>query len=771
MVHRSSALLGALAAVLSAAPAASQQIEEIVVTAQKRTESAQDVPIAIAAISSETLAANRVDNIYNLQAVVPSLQIQAVDPPGQGTAFALRGLGNSVFNMGFDPAVATFVDGVYRSRSGLVASTDFVDLERVEVLKGPQGTLFGKNTTAGVVHLISKKPDFDAVSGMFEVGIEEYSRTRVKASLNLPASDTFALRFSGSYAQGDGWMKLINSSQELHDLDRWSAKVQLLFKPSEDFSLHVIADYAKLSENCCWAERLVNDPRTAATNGPIAAMAGSGIVSPPDLDNRTAESNFGPIFDAKDWGLMAELNWDFGAATLTSITAHREYEDSARKDNDFSGVDILRSNQNLPGVLLTSEELRLAGETERVNWLVGAYYSKENIELTNEFIWASQVNQLQIFGPLLLPGRAFFHYFQQEIKSTAGFGHLEFKATDQLTLSAGVRWSEDKKDGSMVSNHPMGPILPFTSLPLAVVFDYDTSIKDSEPTYTASAKYDFNNDTMAFLTYSRGYKSGGISMTRDAAGSAIFFGSPVTGCPAGSVPIGGPLCGGSPQNPTFKPEKADHIELGLKSDLLDRRLRFNASVWFTDFEDLQYQTLRAADGAFAVVNIAGAKSNGIELETTWAATESFTLSASLQYLDAKFDDKVPALTPGNPALGGQRLPFSSEFTGNLGFDYRRPLSGDWNLGLNGNVFFRGKYFNFTEPAPNLVQKGYELLNLRVGVSNDRWDLSAWCRNCADEAYTWSNFAIPFDGTLLGHTTRWSHPAEPRVWGVTAAYKF
>ena len=771
MANRLNVLMACATALLVAAPVQGEELDEIVVTAQKREQSVQDVPISIAAVSAETLAENKVDNIYNLQAVVPALQIQAVDPPGQGTAFALRGLGNSVFNMGFDPAVATFVDGVSRSRSGLVASTDFVDLARVEVLKGPQGTLFGKNTTAGVVHLISAKPNFDGVSGMFEVGVEEYSRTRFKGSLNLPASETLAFRVAASYAKGDGWMKLVNSSGELHDLDRWALKAQMLVKPNDDLSVHVIADYAKLSENCCWAQRLENDPRTVATNGPIAALVGSGIVATPDLGNKIAESNFGPIFDAKDWGISAEVTWDLGGATLTSVTAHREYEDTAQKDNDFSGVDILRSNQNLPGVLLTSQELRLAGQTEKVNWLVGAYYSKEKIELVNEFIWGSQVGRLQIFGPLLAPGRAFFHFFKQEIESTAAFGSLEFKTTEQLTLSAGVRWSEDKKDGSLSSIHPAGAVLPFASLPLAVVYDYNMSVSDSEPTYTASAKYDFSDDTMAFATYSRGYKSGGISMTRDAAGSALFFGSPVTGCPPGSVPVGGPLCRGAVQSPTFRPETADHVEIGLKSDLLDRRLRLNAAVWMTDFTDLQYQTLRPADGAFAVVNISGAKSNGAELETTWIASESLSVNASLQYLDTQFDDSVPALTPGRPALGGQALPFASEFSGNIGLSYSRPLSGDWKLGLSGNVFFRGKYFNSTDPGPDRVQRGYELLNLRVAISNDNWDLSAWCRNCADEAYTWSNFAIPFDGTLLGHSTRWAHPAEPRVWGVTAAFKF
>jgi iron complex outermembrane receptor protein len=770
-IHRSCLLVGAIAAVLGAAAAQAQELSEIVVTATKREQGAQDVPISIAAVGAESLAANRIDNVYNLQAVVPGLQVQAVDPPGQGTAFALRGLGNSVFNMGFDPAVATFVDGVYRSRSGLVASTDFVDLERVEVLKGPQGTLFGKNTTAGVVHLISKKPTFDGVNGMIEAGYEDYSRVRLKGTINLPASDTLAFRLSGSYANGDGWMKLINSSRELHDLNRWSLKGQMLFKPNDDVSFHLVADYSKLEENCCWAMRLVNDPRTGSVNGPIAGAAGSGIVDPPDLDGKTAESNFGPDFEAKDYGVMGELNWNLGGATLTSITALRKYKDTAAKDNDFSGVDILRSNQNLPKVKLFSEELRLAGSTDRFNWLVGAFFSKETIEVTNEFIWGSQVNQLQIFGPLLGPGRAFLHEFEQDVKSYAAFANVDFKVTDRFTLSAGFRYSEDKKDGSMVSNHPPGAVLPFASLPLAVVYDYDVSRKDSEPTWTVNAKFDFTDDVMGFVTYSRGYKSGGISMTRDAAGSALFFGSPFTGCPPGSVPVGGPLCGGSPQDPTFKPEKADHYEAGIKSDLLGKRLRVNASVWYTDFKNLQYQTLRAADGAFAVVNIAGAKSKGGELELTLAATERLTLNASLQYLDTSFDGSVPALTPGNPALGGQRLPFSSKLSGNVGFNFEQPISGDWRLLASGNLFFRGKYFNFTEPAPGLVQKGYELLNLRLGVANDNLEFAAWCRNCTDKMYTWSNFAIPFDGALLGHGTRWAHPAEPRMWGVTASYRF
>lgn len=769
-----SAMLGS-----SIAVAAVPELEQIVVTAQKREQSVQDVPISISAVSAAGLERNKVDSIFSLQAVVPGLQVQAVDPPGQGTAFALRGLGNSVFNMGFDPAVATFVDGIYRSRSGLVASTDFLDLDRVEVLKGPQGTLFGKNTTAGVVHLISKKPDFNAVSGLVEVGGEEYSRFRVKAAINLPASDTLAFRLAANVAHGDGWLKVVGGGDNINNLNRWAVKAQMLFEPSKNFSMHVIADFAKVNERTNLPLRIVNDPRSAAANGALATAAGSSIIDPANLSGLTTESNIPPQYRAEDKGVAVELNWaPAEGLKLTSLSGYRHYNDSMSKDNDFSGVDMLRSQQDLPKVTLASEELRLAGKVDlgtgrALNWMFGGFYSDEKIELENDFIWGSQIGNLQFFGPIIVPGIAFQHHFQQDIKSKAAFGQLTYDFTDQLSLTTGVRWSDDKKDGSMVSAYPVTNNfgLP-NSLPLAVVHDYDTEYKSAAPTYTASLQYKPMEDVMTYFTYAHGYKSGGISMTRDAAGEALFFGSPVAGCPTGSVSVGGPLCSAPASDPRFDKETADHFELGLKSDLADGRVRLNVALFNTHFKGLQLQTLRA-DGSFAVSNVAGARSQGVELETLWAATSELTVNASVQYLDAKFDSGIPALTiaPGFLPLGGERLPFSSEWTGNLGLNYEHHLSGDWRVFASGNAYYRTSYFNFTEPVVDRVQGGYALYTLRAGFGAKNWDIAAACRNCGDKIYTWSNFQIPFDGTLLGHTTQWAHIAEPRVWSVTASYRF
>lgn len=770
-----------LALLLAASTLAAQQpaLEEIVVTAQKREQSLMDVPISVTALGAEALTANLVTDIYDLQAAVPALQVNAVDPPSQGTAFALRGLGNSVFNMGFDPAVAAFVDGVYRSRSGLLSASDFLDLERVEILKGPQGTLFGKNTTAGVIHFVSRKPDFEGPGGMIEAGFEEYGRYRVKGSVNLVASDSAAFRFAATYAQGDGWLDLINSGEEIHDLDRFALKAQALFNISDSLQVHVTADYATLSEICCAPLRNVNDPLSATVNGAAAAAAGSGIVNPPDLDALVAESNLPPEYEADDAGISVQATLELGGMTLTSITGWRNFEDTNVKDNDFSGVDALRSNQSLPEVSLVSEELRLAGGGENLDWMVGGFFSRENIELINEFIWGPQITSWPFFAPGLFgtqPGRGFHHRFEQEINSSALFAHVRIALNEQFSLTLGGRYSRDEKDGTLVSDHPMTNAFGiFNSLPLAVVYDYDASTDESEPTYTASIDFRPSDNVMLFATYSRGYKSGGISMTRDAAGNAAVLGHPMFGCAPGTTPLFGPLCAGPMFSPTFEPETADHFEVGLKSELLDRRLRLNLAAWNTDFDNLQTQTLRA-DGAFAVVNIEGAHSRGVEMESALVVSESISIHAAVQWLDAAFADGLPPLTPGFLPLGGEDIPFSSNLTGTVGMDFQRNLQNGWSLFFSGNAYFRGDYFNFTEPVADRVQDGFVMYNARAGIRNDCWELSIWCRNCRDQRVTWSNFQIPFDGLVIApppgiHGTQWSHVAEPGMSGATVSYRF
>ena len=770
-------------ALLAAQPLAAEPVmEEVIVTAQKREQSLMDVPISITAVSSESMQANLVDDIFDLRAVTPSLDIRAVDPPGVGTSFALRGLGNSVFNMGFEPAVGTFVDGVYRSRSGLLAASDFADIDRVEILKGPQGTLFGRNTSAGVVHFVSKRPSTEAMEGMAQVTFEEHNRARFKGSINVPFSDQLAGRFSANIGTGDGWLDNVgNGDSELHDLDRWTIKGQLAWQPTDSLDIWLSVDYSELDEACCLPVKSRNDPNDALFNQPLAAAIGSNDTIPADIDEREVGTNVTPRYEAEDFGAALEINLDVGNVTITSLTAYRDFEDSNFKDNDFTGVDILLSNQNLPEVSLFSEELRVAGDFEvgqgSVHWIVGAFYSKEEIELTNEFIWGSQSNNLFFLGPFLSPGRAYLAEFTQEIESLAGFVHVTWDVTDKLSLTGGFRYSDDEKEGTLVNTVPStGGFFPGApnSLPLPVVFDYDSEIDFSEPTGTFSVNYAWSDSVSTFLTYSHGYKSGGISMTRDAAGVAFGLGDPVAGCGGGTVAIPmSPFCAGlSPSSPTFDEETSDHYELGLKSRLLDGRLQLLASVWKTDFDDLQIQVLRP-DGTFAVTNAASASSEGFEVEGNFAANDYLALNFSLQWVDATYGGEV-GIVPGAGDLSNENLDNSSEFTGVVGASLDMPISDAWSWFLSANLFYRTDVtLNPGGPRDVKEQDGYQLVNARGGIrsADEKYELALWCRNCTNEDYQYSNFTIPFDGVILGHSARWSHIGEPRYVGVTGTYRF
>ena len=770
--------------VVPAVSSAQAVLEEVVVTAQKRAQSIQDVPISITAISGDNLQNNIVQDVYDLRATVPALEVRGVDPPSQGAAFAIRGLGSSVFNMGFEPTVGTFVDGVYVSRSGLVASSDLLDLDRVEILKGPQGTLFGKNTTGGVIHFITNKPSFDAVEGFAEVTYQEYDQVRVRGVINVPLQDHLAARIAASYHNGDGYLDNANGA-DINDRDRFTLRGQLLWEPDDDLNVRVIVDYSEVDENCCWPVRNTNNPLNPVVNTPLAASIGAHIIDPPDVDSLRVAANGDLVFDAEDLGISGEINWRLGAVTLTSISAYRDYRDVNTKDNDFTGVDMLVNTDTLPEVSIVSEEFRIAGVSEDIgfarslDWVVGFYYASETVRRTREFTWGSQITSFPFFSPGLfgnVPGRAFFDEFSQDVDTVAGFGHITIDINDKFSLSGGIRYTDDDKNASHRGTTGTATA-PFNNLPLAVVHDFDAARNDSEATGTASIQYHATDNVMGFFTYGRGYKSGGISLNRDAAGNAASLADPVLGCPPGGM-LSPPLCLFPPGDPTFDPEYADHYEIGFKSTLLDNRMRLNASAWKTDFEGLQLQTLRT-DGSFQVINVAGATSQGVELDVNLAVNRNLDVYAAVQFLDADFNDDVPALSPGLPALGGQDIPYASDITGNVGASLDLPL-GDTGLNffLNGNLFFRTGYFSFTEPDPARVQEAYELLSLRGGVSssNGKWELAVWCRNCTDERYKYSDFAIPFDGSIpafpgspLG--TLWSHYGAPRFVGVTGTFRF
>ena len=737
---------------------AALELEEIIVTAQKREQSLMDIPISVTAISARAMEANVVRDVFDLRPLVPSLEARTVDPPSQGTSFALRGLGTTVFNMGLEPSVSTFVDGVYRSRSGLLSASNLMDIERVEVLKGPQGTLFGKNSTAGVVSFITKKPALGETSGFVDASYNSWEQVNIGGVVNIPLGQKIAVRFSANIQKGDGWLKEVNSGKNYNNRDRFSVRGQVYFEPNDALDIRISADYAEIDERGNVPARLVNDPNTSSINGPMAAAAGTTLIDPANPYNYEVSTNIVNSYNAKDFGINAEVNYDFSDVQLTWITAYRDFEDSLFKDNDFTAVDILLNRDTLPQVSLFSQELRLAGQVKgdvNINWVVGAFYSEEKVKRTREFSWGSQISAFPFGGTA---GRAFYHEFEQDGETFAAFAHLTADLSERLTLTGGLRYTSDKKKANMVSDVPLTNLfgLP-NAFPLPLTHDFAAESKDEAISGTASIQYDLTDNVMSYLTYSRGFKAGGISLARDAAGNAAIF-----------TPLG-PVFGLPASDPTFDKETANHFEFGVKTSFENGHME--AAAWSTKFDDLQQQVLQA-DGSFSVVNVTGAISKGFEVSGAYSVSEYLNINISLQYVDAEFSEGVGSITSGGQVLDGTPLPFVSDLTASIGADFSMPLANDgMELFANGNLFFRGDQVLDEHQA--ITEDGYMLLNLRAGIRflEGQAEVSIWCRNCTNTGYTTSNFSIPFDGAVLGHSTRWGHLGAPRVVGAGVRYNF
>jgi iron complex outermembrane recepter protein len=483
---------------------------DIVVTATRRASALSDVPLAVSAVTAETLENTGANDIRQLNQVAPSLLVSSTGSEANGSA-RIRGVGTVGDNPGLESSVAVFIDGVYRSRSG-IGLNELGEIERVEVLRGPQGTLFGRNASAGLIHIISKQPSFE-FGGNAEITYGNYDFLRLSGSVTGPLSETLAARVDGVYVQRDGFYNDINNGTDVNDRDRYFVRGQLRFEPNEDLSLRLIADYTKRDEKCCGAVYVNRDinPLIGNLNEPASPILVGGVVNPNgnniinvlrDLGQSLA--GFRNAFsrdiyvtpgrsyagETEDKGISLEANWEFGAATLTSITAYRDYDSAQASDTDYSTVDILYRGRNggLDRRFKTfSQELRLQGTAfaEKLDWLVGAYYADEDLTFTDDLRFGSQYGRFAtcrivsggglaalyspaspgclaarpaLFGaasPIIFAGfdrldsvndrgSTLDRYFQNS-RNYAFFTHNIIHLTDQIDLTLGLRYTNERK--------------------------------------------------------------------------------------------------------------------------------------------------------------------------------------------------------------------------------------------------------------------------------------------------------------------------------------
>jgi outer membrane receptor protein involved in Fe transport len=373
----------ALIATIVALPAIAQEqevaiFEEILVTAAKREQTLQQVPIAVSVVSADVMNEAQVLEIRDLQFLVPSLRVSQLQTSANAT-FLIRGFGNGANNAGVEPSVGVFIDGVYRSRSA-ASLADFPNLERIEVIKGPQSTLFGKNASAGVINVVTAKPSLDSYNGSASVTVGDYSQVIVKGDISGPLSDTVGWSLSGSYNQRDGYFTNLETGGELNELDRYGVRGQLLFAPSDTFEARLIADYDKFEELCCGVAHLADGISVVGIRSP--GVGGDMVSNSPF--SYTGLYNFDAVNEVENSGVSLQLDWDLSdAVTLTSITAVRNLERFDNADSDFTTATLLSETaSNLTDTTLDTftQEFRLSGSTERVDWLLGAFYFDEDVE-------------------------------------------------------------------------------------------------------------------------------------------------------------------------------------------------------------------------------------------------------------------------------------------------------------------------------------------------------------------------------------------------------
>lgn len=367
---------------------------EIVVTAQGRTQIAQDVPIAVAVVDAALIERAGIDDVRGLRQLTPSLQTTTGQSSATGVVLSIRGIGTAGDNPGFEPAVGVFIDGVFRARAGL-ALAELPELDRVEILRGPQGTLFGRNTSAGALNIITARPRSE-FGGYGEISYGNYNEILAKAGVNIPVGEGFAVRADGGYHKRDGYALDVNSGRRFNNLDRFFLRGQALYE-NADLSIRVIGDYAETDEQCCIAIQTQVGPTGAAVNL-LSGLAGrTGIIANNDPANRRIAITPGRDYGerVKDWGVSAEINYSFGDISLTSITAYRDWKARRNQDIDFSGLDRAYRDNYRTGMTDFTQELRLQGTTwgGKLDWLVGGFYLNETLTLNDRIRLGAQANQ------------------------------------------------------------------------------------------------------------------------------------------------------------------------------------------------------------------------------------------------------------------------------------------------------------------------------------------------------------------------------------------
>jgi len=811
--------VGALSVVSAGAALAQDSQEEdgarklgtVTVTATKREATLQDVPVAVSVVGEDEIEKAEIQDLGDLQSIVPSLRVGQLQSSAN-TNFIIRGFGNGANNVGIEPSVGVFIDGVYRSRSAAQIA-DLPNLERVEVLRGPQSTLFGKNASAGVISIVTREPQFES-GGSVSATLGNYNAVRVKGDYTGPLSETVAFSVSGNVNQRDGYANDLTTGNNVNQRDRWGVRGQLLFTPNDDLNLRIIGDFDQIDEVCCVAGNLINGP-----TGAVIGLLG-GQLDPENPFSYNVYNNFDSTNEIENSGVSLQVDYELGYATLTSITALRNTSSQTNQDSDFTSADLVQLNFNDTKIDTFTQELRLTSNNTdgRVDWMIGGFYFDESVETETEFEYGSAFRgyadiltggalggiEAILGGPAAAgtlfgqAGQGPAEFFGQDNKAFSVFGTLDFHPTDRLTATIGLNYTQDEKDAyfrsvntdvfsaldlvelgvaagvpATVANDPnANPFLllaplqflpPFLNFPNAVE---DGHSEDTDTTYTLRLAYDLSENVNVYGSYATGFKATSWNLSRDSRPSSAIFipGSPASDPPPPSSPIRD--AGLAVNNLTTGtrlagPEESEVLEIGLKASF--DKIAFNVTLFDQTIKGFQSNAFTGT--GFALVNAGEQSAQGLEVDFTWAITDTFTLSGAGTFLDPVYDSFVGSVAGDISGTTPSGIPETST---SLAGTYETTLANGWNFFARADWQYESDTAFFDDPANNALiapggySRGIDLVNGSIGiVTQAGLGVSVWGRNVFDDQSITTAFpSVAQAGSISGY------PNQPRTYGVT-----
>ncbi|MFT4519321.1 MAG: iron complex outermembrane receptor protein [Halioglobus sp.] len=758
-----------------------QMLEEVIVTAQKREQSLQDVPIAVTAFSGAMLEKTGVKDMFDLQTNAPSL-IVGQTQTATNTTFSIRGIFTSSQNFGLEPSVGLYVDGVYRARQGSMIN-NMVDVASVEVLRGPQGTLFGRNSPAGAIQINSAGPDFEG-TGFIEASVGDYGLLGTSGAKSFTLiEDVLAVRATGFYMERDGYVDWIGpdgieEDDAINDKDRWGGRLQALYTPTDDLTVRMILDHSEVDETCCaagsWKSNRVplggGETPTALGAGPTDQFAddlGGTVLTNADFYDYRVTAGRPPSSANEDEGLTLQVDWDTELFLVTSITGYRTHDAQDDADILFLNLDGAYRTNDAEQEQLT-QELRFTGEGERFNYVAGLYYYHQDLINDRTTSVGDDAAQILLGFPnnLFIGGTGSRDINEQEHESYAIFGQGDFNITDTLVLTAGLRWTYEEKEMSNVFTQDLplvggdpgdnaGFLLfpPFSPTP-----DLTEDFDDDQITGTIKLSWFVTDDIMLYGSYGTGYKSGGANTDR----------IPPT------------------VNTLFDAETSESFEVGMKAEFPDQALRVNVAVHATTTDELQ--TVSFQGGGFTLANAGSAETYGLETDISWLPAENTTLTLAYAYNHGEYTDfeDGPCWT-GEPWHTGQPDPgdpdplveggcdrSGGDIAGNPENVVVGSVNQDFQLDDDMSGFIYAEYAWTDERMtdvnndPEKYDGAYGLFNMRAGIRYEPWDtsMSFWGRNLTNEEFTTTIADSP------GQTGRYNaYYSEPLTWGFSVRKDF